>query len=184
LPGFLWPEGSGCRYTESDGQKLATIRGGRGRTAISPVAFLADQATVGDGARIDEGAFIGNHARIGARARIGAHAHVGDLAVVPPGRVVPARARVANESTWVCALGVDPWRGYTVSLCRMPDNTLVIVVGCRVFSLAEAKTHWGATYQGDGNAAWYRAVLQSVKAVAAAVESAPGEELRVTTMRV
>jgi hypothetical protein len=63
-------------------------------------------------------------------------------------------------------LGYEPERGYAQAMALHPGRGVMISAGCRWFTLAEAREHWGPDYPDPQIAAGYRALIDFVEAEA------------------
>lgn len=93
---------------------------------------------------------IGAGVRIGARVQIGANVWIGDGIEIAAGAQIGARAQIGDGARGIIAdLGSEQIRGHARIAYWGSDGAIRISAGCHDFSLAEARTHWGAGYSGE-----------------------------------
>ena len=92
----------------------------------------------------------GNHIRCGFGVVLGNGARVGDYASVGNFASVGNDARVGDYARSILAdLGAEQGRGYGRAAYIAANGAVRISAGCRDFSIAEARAHWGAADYPD-----------------------------------
>ena len=74
--------------------------------------------------------------------------------------IIGERARIGANTTFINICGIDQQRGYVVAVCHHPEKGAIVTAGCREFTLADARQHWGKAYTGSGDRAWYVLALE------------------------
>ena len=105
--------------------------------------WVACTATVTETATVDSDARVWGNAQVWGDAQVSGHAQVWGNAMVWGHAQVWGNAQVSTPI--LCASRSD---GHLFVIAPTQDKTLVIMAGCRYFTLDDARTHWRTTRKG------------------------------------